>query len=67
MPDSSFALKRPAQVKTLFWFDDNRYIGSSDPQVALAYRPADAGIHNIRVVDDQGQVAEREMLVDWLE
>ena len=59
--------KAAAQVRTLFWFDDNRYIGSSDPQVALAYRPADAGIHNIRVVDDQGQVAEREMLVDWLE
>lgn len=59
--------KAAAQIRTLFWFDDNRYIGSSDPQVALAYRPADAGIHNIRVVDDQGQVAEREMQVDWLE
>jgi penicillin-binding protein 1C len=68
-PDVTIALqaKAAAQVRTLFWFDDNRYIGSSDPQVALAYRPADAGIHNIRVVDDQGQVAEREMLVDWLE
>jgi len=59
--------KAAGQVRTLFWFDDNRYIGSSDPQVALAYRPADSGIHNIRVVDDQGQVAEREMTVDWLE
>lgn len=59
--------KAAAQVRTLFWFDDNRYIGNSDPQVALAYRPTDAGIHNIRVVDDQGQVAEREMTVDWLE
>jgi penicillin-binding protein 1C len=59
--------KAAAQVRTLFWFDDNRYIGSSDPQVALAYRPVDAGIHNIRVVDDLGQVAEREMQVDWLE
>lgn len=59
--------KVAAQVRTLFWFDDNRYIGSTDPQVALAYRPTDAGIHNIRVVDDQGQVAEREMSVDWLE
>ncbi|MET0357180.1 MAG: penicillin-binding protein 1C [Cellvibrio sp.] len=59
--------KVSAQVKTLFWFDDNRYIGSSDPQTALAYRPTDSGIHNIRVVDDQGQVAEREMQVDWLE
>jgi len=68
-PEVTIALqaKAAAQVRTLFWFDDNRYIGSSDPQVALAYRPADAGIHNIRVVDDQGQVAEREMLVDWLE
>lgn len=68
-PDTTIPLqaKATAQVRTLFWFDDNRYIGSSDPQVALAYRPADAGIHNIRVVDDQGQVAEREMLVDWLE
>jgi penicillin-binding protein 1C len=59
--------KAAAQVRTLFWFDDNRYIGNSDPQIALAYRPTDSGIHNIRVVDDQGQVAEREMLVDWLE
>ena len=68
-PETTIPLqaKAAAQVRTLFWFDDNRYIGSSDPQVALAYRPADSGIHNIRVVDDQGQVAEREMLVDWLE
>lgn len=68
-PDASIPLqaKAAAQVRTLFWFDDNRYIGSSDPQVALAYRPLDSGIHNIRVVDDQGQVAEREMSVDWLE
>ena len=66
-PEVSIPLqaKAAAQVRTLFWFDDNRYIGSSDPMVALAYRPLDAGIHNIRVVDDQGQVAEREMQVDW--
>lgn len=68
-PETTIPLqaKAAAQVRTLFWFDDNRYIGSSDPQVALAYRPTDAGIHTIRVVDDQGQGAEREMLVDWLE
>lgn len=59
--------KAAAQVRSLFWFDDNRYIGNSDPQVALAYRPQDSGIHNIRVVDDQGQVAEREIQVDLLE
>ncbi len=68
-PDVTIPLqaKAAAQVKTLFWFDDNRYIGSSDPLVSLAYRPQDSGIHTIRVVDDQGQVAEREMQVDWLE
>jgi penicillin-binding protein 1C len=67
-PDTSIPLqaKAAAQVRTLFWFDDNRYIGSTDPQIALAYRPSDSGIHNIRVVDDQGQVAEREMTVDWI-
>ncbi len=68
-PEVSIPLqaKAAAQVRALFWFDDNRYIGSSDPQTSLAYRPADSGIHNIRVVDDQGQVAEREMTVDWLD
>jgi len=68
-PEVSIPLqaRAAAQVRTLFWFDDNRYLGSSDPQTALAYRPADSGIHNIRVVDDQGQVAEREMTVNWLE
>lgn len=68
-PEVSIPLqaRAAAQVKTLFWFDDNRYIGSSDPLIALAYRPADAGIHIIRAVDDQGQVAERELQVDWLE
>lgn len=68
-PDITIPLqaKAAAQVRTLFWFDDNRYIGSTDPLTALAYRPTDAGIHVIRVVDDQGQVAEREMQVDWLE
>ncbi|GGY83374.1 penicillin-binding protein 1C [Cellvibrio zantedeschiae] len=67
-PDVTIPLqaKAAAQVRTLFWFDDNRYIGSTDPLTALAYRPSDSGIHNIRVVDDQGQVAEREMTVDWI-
>ncbi|MES2674528.1 MAG: penicillin-binding protein 1C [Pseudomonadota bacterium] len=59
--------KAAAAVKTLFWFDDNRYLGGTDPLVALSFRPTDSGIHNIRVVDDQGQVAEREMRIDFLE
>lgn len=68
-PDISIPLqaKAAAQVRTLYWFDGNRYLGRSDPQTALVYRPTDTGTHSIRVVDDQGQATQRDMRVAWSE
>jgi penicillin-binding protein 1C len=53
-----------ADVRNLFWFDGNALIGVR-PVVegALAWRPAAAGMHVIRVVDDHGRSAERDVEV----
>ena len=50
----------------LFWFDGRALIGTqSATGVPLAWRPTDAGIHLVRVVDDRGRSAEREVDVQF--
>lgn len=49
-------------VRRVFWFDGNSLIG--ERQVAegpLPWRPAAAGVHQIRVVDDHGRSAEHDV------
>jgi len=43
-------------VKKLFWFINDRYVGSSDPHETLFW-PAESGRHSVRVVDDSGRSA----------
>jgi penicillin-binding protein 1C len=53
-----------AEVQRVFWFDGNALIGTrvvSDG--AFPWRPATAGIHLLRVVDDRGRSAERDVEV----
>jgi penicillin-binding protein 1C len=53
-----------ADVRTLFWFDGNALIGVRPvAEGALPWRPALAGIHLIRIVDDHGRSAERDVEV----
>ena len=53
-----------ADVRSVFWFDGSALIGSQPvSEGALAWRPTTSGVHLIRVVDDHGRSAEREVEV----
>jgi len=51
-----------ADVQRLFWFDGSALIGVRRvADGALPWRPAAAGVHLIRIVDDHGRSAERDV------
>jgi penicillin-binding protein 1C len=53
-----------ADVRRVFWFDGSALIGAQPvAEGALAWRPTTSGLHLIRVVDDHGRSAEREVEV----
>jgi penicillin-binding protein 1C len=65
-PQEAIALdaNTAADVRRMFWFDGSALIGAqSVADGALAWRPAAGGVHLIRVVDDHGRSAEREVEV----
>ena len=65
-PQEAIALEASAagDVQNVFWFDGSALIGMR-PLVegALSWRPAAAGMHLIRIVDDHGRSAERDVEV----
>ena len=68
MPAQSIPLDATAagDASRLFWFDGRALIGAQSTAGApLAWRPTDAGIHLVRVVDDRGRSAEREVDVQF--
>ncbi|HEX3703450.1 MAG TPA: penicillin-binding protein 1C, partial [Vicinamibacterales bacterium] len=53
-----------ADVRNVFWFDGSALIGMRTVAAgALSWRPTVAGIHLIRIVDDHGRSAERDVEV----
>ena len=53
-----------ADVQRVFWFDGSALIGVRRvADGALPWRPTTAGMHLIRVVDDHGRSAERDVEV----
>jgi penicillin-binding protein 1C len=51
-----------ADVRNVFWFDGSALIGIQRvTEGALAWRPTTAGIHLVRIVDDHGRSAERQV------
>jgi len=53
-----------ADVQRVFWFDGRALIAIRDvSEGALPWRPTSAGVHLIRVVDDRGRSAERDVQV----
>jgi penicillin-binding protein 1C len=67
-PDGVIALEASASadVRSMFWFDGGALIGKLPIGAgALAWRPTVDGAHLIRVVDDHGRAAERDVQVQF--
>jgi penicillin-binding protein 1C len=65
-PQEVIALDASAagDVQQVFWFDGSALIGSrAVAQGSLPWRPAAAGVHLVRVVDDHGRSAERDVQI----
>ena len=55
-----------ADVRKVFWFDGSALIGVRPvAEGAFPWRPAAAGVHLIRIVDDHGRSAERNVEVQF--
>ena len=59
--------QRMVQVTgSLFWFDGATLIGKSIVSGgSLAWRPSSDGVHLVRVIDDHGRAAERDVEVQF--
>jgi penicillin-binding protein 1C len=58
-----FAANADADVRTLHWFVDNAYVGTSSPDATVTWAPARTGAFMVRAVDDRGRVDSRELRV----
>jgi penicillin-binding protein 1C len=55
-----------ADVRKVFWFDGSSLIGTRPiADGAFPWRPASPGIHLVRIVDDHGRTAERDVEVQF--
>jgi penicillin-binding protein 1C len=55
-----------ADSQRMYWFVDNRYLGSCPRDAVLPWRPANSGRLQVNVVDDQGRSAARILDVAFL-
>ncbi len=62
----AFRATGDADVKTLYWFVDNKHIGRSSPEETLFWNPK-PGVFRVRVVDDQGRYDVRQLEVEVVE
>ena len=53
-----------AASQRMYWFADNRYLGSCDRDGRLAWRPETPGRFELSVVDDQGRAVSRMLVVE---
>jgi penicillin-binding protein 1C len=67
-PDGAIALEASAaaDVQSVFWFDGVALIGKAPVSAgAFPWRPAVDGAHLIRIIDDHGRAAERDVQVQF--
>lgn len=55
-----------ADSKTLYWFVDDIYLGSSASKKAIDWRPVNNGQYRIRAVDDRGRADSRLVTIEWV-
>jgi penicillin-binding protein 1C len=58
-----FSATSDANVKTLYWFINDEYIGNTGQSKTLPWLPNKEGIFEIRVVDDHGRFDKRVLQV----
>ncbi|MDR2635742.1 MAG: penicillin-binding protein 1C [Campylobacteraceae bacterium] len=56
-----FTAVTDANVKTLYWFANDEYIGSSDQSKSVLWLPKKSGTFEIRVIDDHGRFDKRNI------
>ena len=66
--DASISLQAAAagDANTLYWFADQSFLGSTDPQRSLAWRPRRSGTYRLRVSDEHGRSASRQIEVSFI-
>jgi penicillin-binding protein 1C len=55
-----------ADVGSLYWFADSAYLGRTAAGQSLSWRPEQAGIFLLRVVDDHGRSDSRSIRIGLL-
>lgn len=53
-------------IKVHSWYINNRFIGKSDTGESLLWR-AVSGIHDVRVIDEEGRSADIKFQVRWID
>ncbi len=57
------AANADADVRNLYWFVNDSFVGVGKPNVALAWKPVQPGHYLVRVVDEHGRADARELVV----
>lgn len=52
-----------AEAQSLYWFVDDAFVGRAERGSGLEWRPRAPGRYQVRVVDDAGRAARRELVV----
>lgn len=55
-----------ADSKTVYWFVDDIYLGSSASKTAIDWRPINNGQYRIRAVDDRGRADSRMITIELM-
>ncbi len=50
-------------VRTVHWFVDDAYVGTGQPDIAIAWSPGRSGAFMVRAIDDRGRADSRELQV----
>jgi penicillin-binding protein 1C len=61
----SIALNATADgaARSIYWFVDEAYVGTSGPDASLAWIPPSSGSFKVRAVDDRGRADSRELRI----
>jgi len=53
-----------ADSKTVYWFVDDIYLGSTASKTGIDWRPVNRGQYRVRAVDDRGRADSRTITID---